>query len=83
MHINRVNNTLTMLAAQDGYVHQNIVAMCHAHTLYGVALASLGKEFEPIRARYSRENVSSEYIGWSHFQAIWNQLVETQTDMFD
>lgn len=36
-----------------------------------------------IRARYSRENVSSEYIGWSHFQAIWNQLVETQTDMFD
>ena len=37
----------------------------------------------PDRARYSREHVGSEYIGWLHFQAIWDQLVETQPDMFD
>lgn len=35
------------------------------------------------RARYSREHVGSEYIGWLHFQTIWNQLVIDQTDMFD
>ena len=152
--------------------HPDIVAMCHAHTVYGVAFASLGKKLEPItqdaavffedhvvigddagqvsveveaghrianafrgvkaaihqnhglitasrhsieaaafwfialerccqqqlmidasgvaprlvppdRARYSREHVGSEYIGWLHFQAIWAQLVETQPDMFD
>jgi len=43
---------------------------------------------EPIRipddrARYSREHVGSEYIGWLHFQTIWNQLVIDQPDMFD
>jgi ribulose-5-phosphate 4-epimerase/fuculose-1-phosphate aldolase len=37
----------------------------------------------PERARYSREHVGSEYIGWLHFQAIWGQLLETQPDMFD
>ncbi|MXW86307.1 MAG: class II aldolase/adducin family protein, partial [Boseongicola sp. SB0667_bin_21] len=31
----------------------------------------------------SREHVGSEYIGWLHFQTIWNQLVEDQPDMFD
>ncbi|MEO1192539.1 MAG: class II aldolase/adducin family protein [Pseudomonadota bacterium] len=35
------------------------------------------------RARYSREHVGSEYIGWLHFQTIWNQLIEDQPDMFD
>lgn len=35
------------------------------------------------RARYSREHVGSEYIGWLHFQAIWDHLVATQPDMFD
>ena len=35
------------------------------------------------RARYSREHVGSEYIGWLHFQTIWNDLVATQPDMFD
>jgi ribulose-5-phosphate 4-epimerase/fuculose-1-phosphate aldolase len=152
--------------------HPDIVAMCHAHTVYGVAFASLGKKLEPItqdaavffedhvvigddagqvsveveagnriansfkgvkaaihqnhglitasrhsieaaafwfialerccqqqlmidasgvaprlvppdRARYSREHVGSEYIGWLHFQPIWEQLVATQPDMFD
>ena len=37
----------------------------------------------PERARYSREHVGSEYIGWLHFQTIWNQLVEDAPDMFD
>jgi ribulose-5-phosphate 4-epimerase/fuculose-1-phosphate aldolase len=37
----------------------------------------------PERARYSHEHVGSEYIGWLHFQTIWNQLAATQPDMFD
>jgi ribulose-5-phosphate 4-epimerase/fuculose-1-phosphate aldolase len=152
--------------------HPDIVAMCHAHTVYGVAFAALGKKLEPVtqdaaaffedhvligdeagqvsvevqaghkianafkgvkaaihqnhglisasrhsieaaafwfialerccqqqllidasgvtprlvppdRARYSREHVGSDYIGWLHFQPIWAQLVQTQPDMFD
>jgi ribulose-5-phosphate 4-epimerase/fuculose-1-phosphate aldolase len=35
----------------------------------------------PDKARYSREHVGSEYIGWLHFQPIWEQLVRTQPDM--
>ena len=35
------------------------------------------------RSRYSREHVGSEYIGWLHFQTIWNDLVRTELDMFD
>ena len=35
------------------------------------------------RARYSREHVGSEYIGWLHFQPIYDQLAERQPDMFD
>jgi len=34
------------------------------------------------RARYSREHVGSEYIGWLHFQPIYQQLAETRPDMF-
>ncbi|HVE88497.1 MAG TPA: class II aldolase/adducin family protein, partial [Burkholderiaceae bacterium] len=37
----------------------------------------------PDRARYSREHVGSEYIGWLHFQPIWEQIRETQPDMFN
>lgn len=37
----------------------------------------------PDRARYSREHVGSDYIGWLHFQTIWDQLVVQQPDMFD
>jgi ribulose-5-phosphate 4-epimerase/fuculose-1-phosphate aldolase len=151
--------------------HPDIVAMCHAHTVYGTAFAALGKKLEPISqdaaafyedhivlseqagqvavedqagqnvagsipkvkgiihknhglltvsrhsidaaafwfialercckqqmavmatgveptllspevARYSREHVGSEYIGWLHFQTIWNQLIAKQPDMF-
>ncbi|MEM8823316.1 MAG: class II aldolase/adducin family protein [Pseudomonadota bacterium] len=38
---------------------------------------------DPDRARYSREHVGSDYIGWLHFQPIWDDLVKTQPDMFD
>ena len=34
-------------------------------------------------ARYSREHVGSEYIGWLHFQPIYEQLVQASPDMFD
>lgn len=36
----------------------------------------------PAKARYSREHVGSPYIGWLHFQPIYEQLVATQPDMF-
>jgi ribulose-5-phosphate 4-epimerase/fuculose-1-phosphate aldolase len=34
-------------------------------------------------ARYSREHVGSEYIGWLHFQPVYEQLVQNSPDMFD
>ena len=37
----------------------------------------------PERARYSREHVGSEYIGWLHFQPIYEDLLIRQPDMFD
>ena len=167
-----INRAGFVLHAAVHEAHPDIVAMCHAHTVYGTAFASLGKKLEPItqdaavffedhvvigdeagqvaveikaghkvanafkgvkaaihqnhglltasrhsieaaafwfiglerccqqqlmidatgiaprlvtpeRARYSREHVGSEYIGWLHFQPIWEQLVSTQPDMFD
>jgi ribulose-5-phosphate 4-epimerase/fuculose-1-phosphate aldolase len=167
-----INRAGFVLHAAVHEMHQDIVAMCHAHTVYGTAFAALGKPIEPIsqdacaffedhvvigeeagqvavevkaghkvanafkdvkaaihqnhglltasrhgiesaafwfialerccqqqlmiestglaprrvpeaRARYSREHVGSDYIGWLHFQTIWDQLVNTQPDMFD
>ncbi|WP_227245199.1 class II aldolase/adducin family protein [Paraburkholderia caribensis] len=167
-----INRAGFVLHAAVHEMHQDIVAMCHAHTVYGTAFASLRKKLDPIsqdaaaffedhvvigeeagqvavevkaghkvahafkgvkaaihqnhglltasrhsiesaafwfialerccqqqlmiestgikprfvteeRARYSREHVGSEYIGWLHFQTIWDQLVKTQPDMFD
>jgi len=37
----------------------------------------------PDRARYSREHVGSEYIGWLHFQPVYEQLATSCPDMFD
>ncbi|SDH01964.1 class II aldolase/adducin family protein [Paraburkholderia phenazinium] len=37
----------------------------------------------PERARYSREHVGSPFIGWLHFQTIYDQLVAQQPDMFE
>jgi ribulose-5-phosphate 4-epimerase/fuculose-1-phosphate aldolase len=34
-------------------------------------------------ARYSREHVGSDFIGWLHFQTLYNQIARTQPDMFD
>jgi ribulose-5-phosphate 4-epimerase/fuculose-1-phosphate aldolase len=167
-----INRAGFVLHAAVHEQHPDIVAMCHAHTVYGTAFASLGKPLAPIsqdaaafyedhvvigdeagkvavevkggnkvanafagvkaaihqnhglltasrhsidaaafwfialerccqqqlmieatgitprevtpeRARYSREHVGSEYIGWLHFQTIWNDLVATQPVMFD
>lgn len=166
-----VNRAGFVLHAAVHEEHPDILAMCHAHTLYGTAFAALGRPLEPIsqdacaffedhvviaeeagqvaveeragpnvakafkgvkaavhqnhglitasrhsidsaafwfialerccqqqlmveatghtpvkvpedRARYSREHVGSEYIGWLHFQPIYEQLVRSQPDMF-
>mgnify|MGYP000322970311 CR=1 FL=1 len=167
-----INRAGFVLHAAVHEAHPDILAMCHAHTVYGTAFASLGKPIEPItqdacaffedhvvigaeggkvavevkaghgvanafkgvkaaihqnhglltasrhsieaaafwfialerccqqqlmieasghkpillpadKARYSREHVGSDYIGWLHFQPIWEDLVATQPDMFD
>ena len=36
----------------------------------------------PEKSRYSREHVGSEYIGWLHFQTIYDQIAQTQPDLF-
>ncbi len=166
-----VNRAGFVLHATVHEQHPDIVAMCHAHTVYGTAFAALGKKLEPItqdacafyedhvvigeeagqvavevqggnrvanafkgvkaaihqnhglltasrhsidsaafwfialerccqqqlmidatgippklvpreRARYSREHVGSDYIGWLHFQTIYAQLADAQPDMF-
>ena len=166
-----INRAGFVLHAAVHEAHPDILAMCHAHTVYGTAFASLGKPIEPItqdacaffedhvvigaeggkvavevkaglgvaeafrgvkaaihqnhglltasrhsieaaafwfialerccqqqlmieasgqkpillsdaKARYSREHVGSDYIGWLHFQPIWEDLVATQPDMF-
>lgn len=165
-----VNRAGYVLHAAVHEAHPDIVAMCHAHTLYGTAFAALGRPLDPIsqdacaffedhavireeggkvavepqagvnvaplfagvraaihqnhglltvsrhsieaaafwfmalerccqqqlvveasghkpemvpaeKARYSREHVGSEYIGWLHFQPIWDHLQATQPDM--
>jgi ribulose-5-phosphate 4-epimerase/fuculose-1-phosphate aldolase len=37
----------------------------------------------PERARYSREHVGSDFIGWLHFQPIYQQLVKEQPDLLE
>lgn len=165
-----INRAGFVLHAAVHEAHPDIIAMCHAHTVYGTAFASLGRPLEPIsqdaaaffedhvvirdeagqvaveekaghsicdwfagvkaaihqnhglltasrhsieaaafwfialerccrqqlmieatghkpllvspeRSRYSREHVGSEYIGWLHFQPIYENLVATQPDM--
>jgi len=146
-----VNRAGFVLHAAVHDAHPDILAMCHAHTIYGTAFAALGDEagqvavevegghkvanafkgvkaaihqnhglltasrhsieaaafwfialerccqqqllidatgitpklIPPDRSRYSREHVGSEYIGWLHFQTIYDQLVKTQPDMFE
>jgi ribulose-5-phosphate 4-epimerase/fuculose-1-phosphate aldolase len=167
-----VNRAGFVLHAAVHEAHPDILAMCHAHTVYGTAFASLGRPLEPIsqdaaaffedhvvikdqagqvaveeeagpkvadwfkgvkaaihqnhglltasrhsieaaafwfialerccqqqlmveatgtkpvlvspeKSRYSREHVGSEYIGWLHFQTIWDGLIRTQPDFLD
>ncbi|TFY98695.1 class II aldolase/adducin family protein [Ramlibacter rhizophilus] len=167
-----INRAGFVLHAAVHEAHPDIVAMCHAHTVYGTAFAALGRPLEPIsqdaaaffedhvvilkeagqvaveekaglsvadyfkgvkaaihqnhglltasrhsieaaafwfialerccrqqlmveatgakpilvspeRSRYSREHVGSEYIGWLHFQAIYDHLTKSQPDMFE
>lgn len=167
-----VNRAGFVLHAAVHEAHPDILAMCHAHSVYGTAFAALGRPLDPItqdacaffedhavireeagqvaveekagpevaaafkgvkaaihqnhglltasrhsidsaafwfialerccqqqllveatghkpilvpeeRARYSREHVGSEYIGWLHFQPIYEQLEATAPDMFE
>lgn len=167
-----LNRAGFVLHAAVHEMHQDIVAMCHAHTVYGTAWSALGRPLDPItqdaavffedhvvitaeagavavkteagksvaaafgknkaaihqnhglftasrhsiedaafwfialerccqvqlmveatgikptlvspeRARYSRENVGNSFIGWLHFQPIYEQLVQSSPDMFD
>lgn len=34
-------------------------------------------------ARYSREHVGSDFIGWLHFQTLYNEISSSQPDMFE
>ena len=167
-----LNRAGFVLHAAVHKMHPDIIAMCHAHTIYGTAFASLGRPLDPIsqdaacfyedhvviteeagqvavetdaghnvaaafagvraaihqnhglltasrhsidaaafwfialerccqqqllvdasghkpmmvppdKARYSREHVGSEYIGWLHFQPVFAELAASQPDMFE
>jgi ribulose-5-phosphate 4-epimerase/fuculose-1-phosphate aldolase len=41
------------------------------------------KLVDSAHAHYSREHVGSEYIGWLHFQPVYEYLAQSQPDMFD
>jgi ribulose-5-phosphate 4-epimerase/fuculose-1-phosphate aldolase len=164
-----LNRAGFVLHAAVHEAHPEIVAMCHAHTVYGTAFAALGRPLDPITqdaaafyedhvvigedagavaveedagtrvaaafkgvkaaihqnhglltasrhsidsaafwfialerccrqqlmveatgrtptqvsaeaARYSREHVGSDYIGWLHFQPVYDRLLEAQPD---
>ncbi|MAO93481.1 MAG: class II aldolase/adducin family protein [Rhodospirillaceae bacterium] len=167
-----VNRAGFVLHAAIHAAHPDILAMCHAHSIYGTAFAALGRPLEPItqdacaffedhavvleeagqvaveadaganfakaftgvkaaihqnhglltasrhsidsaafwfialerccqqqllieatghkpihipedRARYSREHVGSEYIGWLHFQPLYENILATKPEMFN
>jgi ribulose-5-phosphate 4-epimerase/fuculose-1-phosphate aldolase len=54
---------------------------CCKQQLAVMATGQTPRLVPPDRARYSREHVGSEYIGWLHFQTIWNDLVRTEADL--
>jgi ribulose-5-phosphate 4-epimerase/fuculose-1-phosphate aldolase len=166
-----LNRAGFVLHAAVHEAHPDIIAMCHAHTIYGTAFSALGRELDPIsqdsacffedhvviraeagsvavkrkaghtvaaafqgvkaaihqnhgiftasrhsiesaafwfitmerccqqqliaestgvkplqmppeNSRHSREHVGSEYIGWLHFQPIYEKLLKDNPDMF-
>ena len=56
---------------------------CCQQQLLVMASGAEPKMVPPHSSRYSREHVGSEYIGWLHFQPIYEQLAQTSPDMFD
>ena len=56
---------------------------CCKQQLAVMATGQTPRLVPPDRARYSREHVGSEYIGWLHFQTIWNDLVRTEADLLE
>lgn len=56
---------------------------CCQQQLLIAATGITPKLVTPERATYSREHVGSDYIGWLHFQPIYEHLLATQKDMFD
>ena len=49
---------------------------------FGLIVAIGAQNAFVLRQGLRREHVGSEYIGWLHFQPIWEQLEATQPDMF-
>jgi ribulose-5-phosphate 4-epimerase/fuculose-1-phosphate aldolase len=50
-----------------------------------LALAASGAKpilVTPERARYSREHVGSSFIGWLHFQPLYDHIAKIQPEMF-
>lgn len=167
-----VNRAGFVLHAAVHEAHPDIIAMCHAHTMYGTAFAALNRLLDPIsqdaaafyedhmvlqeeggavavetpighrvaaalknvkaaihqnhglftvsrhsidaaafwfialdrccqqqlivdasgtkpvpipheRARFSREHIGNDYIGWLNFQVVYGHLVQTSPDMFE
>jgi len=54
--------------------HQQLMVDASGHTPI---------EIPPEKARYSREHVGSEYIGWLAFQPVYEDLVQTSPEMFE
>lgn len=56
---------------------------CCRQQLLAEATGHAPVEVPPEAARYSREHVGSEYIGWLHFQPVYDALAERCPEMFD
>lgn len=57
--------------------------LCCRAQLLAEATGSKPTLVSPEKARYSREHVGSDFIGWLHFQPIYDRIAKTQPDMFD
>jgi hypothetical protein len=41
------------------------------------------QELTPEAAAYSRKHVGNDFIGWLHFQTLYEQIAAQQPDMFE